>query len=325
MKAIGIDALLRWACCDELPKAQAIGEAVAAAAPRPPGNHWKGTASVGELLTMIDARYNAFGVVADPLALEPPHPDAVVVGALVAELSGLSLDVPEGWCPLADFVAAGAMSEDEAAAATVRGLSRVLRVDAEGRRGAGERTARLVMRHAVLGGAPDFVAEAPERKLVSKHGKPQWFRRSEVWAGAVDGDGNGIAGMGRFVEVEVDGYCAKRKRPWPDAYQKHVFDPDPADAVVMRADYALWHAALGWLAAEVAGRLEAFVVCESGRAAEPWMAVDGAGPWQPVVHLARPWDGEVALLPRKHPRALGPLPRSVHPVVSVPLDSAAVA
>lgn len=308
MKTIGIEALLRWAYCEELPKAEAIGQAVAAAAPREPGNHWKGTASAGELLTVVDARMNAFGVVSDPMALEPPHPDALAVAALVAELGGLDLDVPEDWCPLGDFVGAGALSEEEAAAATVRGLARVVRVDGEGRRGAGERTARLVVRHAVLGGAPEVAAEAPERKVVMAHGKPKWFRRAEVWAGAVDGEGNAVPGMGRFVEVEVDGYDAKRKRPWPDAYRKHVLEPDPAAAVVMRADYALWHAALGWLAGEATGRLVAFAVRDSARSAEPWVAGEGGGSRRPAVHLERPWAGEVEVSPRKHPRALGPLP-----------------
>lgn len=325
MKTIGIEALLRWAYCEELPKAEAIGEAIGSCAPRQPGNHWKGAAAAGALLTLVDARYNAFGVVADPTALSPPHPDAVAVGDLVAELAALELDLPEDWCPLGDFVSAGAMTAEEAAAATVRGLARVLRVDAEGRRGAGERLVRLVLRHAVQGGAPDWEAEPPERKVVSAHGKPKWFRLTQVWSGAVDGDGRPVVGMGRYVDVEVDGYDEKRKRARPDAYRKHYFDPDPADVVVARAEYELWRAALTFLAADLAGRLVAFDVGDSPRGVAPWIDGGGEADRRPVVHLTRPWGGEVAVSGAKRPRALGRIPAPLCPVTHVPLDSAAVA
>lgn len=324
MKTIGIEALLRWAYCEELPKAEAIGGAVGAAGPRTPGNHWGRAGEMRSLLAIVDATYNRFGVVVDPLALEPPHPDAIIVGETVAEVAGLDLDLPEGWCPLGDFVAAGAMTAEEAAAATVRGLARVLRVDADGRRAAGERLVRLVMRHAVQGGAPAWEEEPPERKLVSSHGKPKWFRMTQVWVGAVDGEGNAIEGMGRWVDVEVDGFNPKRRMPWPDAYQKHVFDPDPADAVVARAEYELWRAALAFLAADLAGRLTAHVVTDSPRAVMPWVEGEGAGVGLPVVRLAPPWGDDVALSGAKRPRALGRETRPVSPVRHLPLDSATV-
>ena len=325
MKTIGIEALLRWAYCEELPKAEAIGDAIGRCAPREPGNHWKGTASVGALLTVVDARYNRFGVVADPTALSPPHNDAVAVGALVAELAALELDVPEDWCPLADFVLAGAMTEDEAAAATVRGLARVLRIDAEGRRTVGERAARLVIRHAVLGGAPDREAEAPERKVVSAHGKPKWFRMMQVWSGAVDADGNAVAGLGAWVDVEVDGFNPRRRIPYPDAYQKQFFDPDPADAVVLRADYALWHAALGFLVAELGRAGLACTVGDSARPAMPWCDNGGADGKVPRVLMARPWAGEVAFSGLSAVRALG-MKRALRSTVRhLPLTGATVA
>jgi len=325
MKTIGIEALLRWAYCEELPKAEAIGGAVAAAGPRQPGNHWGRSGEMRTLLAIVDAEYNRFGVVSDPLALEAPHADAVVVGDVVAELSTLELDLPDGWCPLGDFVAAGALTEGEAAAATVRGLARVMRVDTDGHRGAGERLARLVMRHAVQGGAPDWEAEVPERKVVSAHGKPRWFRMTQVWSGAVDGAGHAVEGMGRWVDVEVDGYDEKRKRARPDAYRKHYFDPDPADAVVARAEYQLWRAALAFLAVDLDGRLADHAVTDSSRGAAPWIDGEGAADRRPVVHLARPWSGDVAVSGEKRPRALGPLSRPAQPAVRLPLDSAAVA
>lgn len=276
MKTIGIEALLRWAYCEELPKAPS--QSMGLIAPGF-GGAWGGIERYGELLTVVDAPVNVYGVVPDFTAARGPHPDALAVHDLLDTLDGAVVRLPEPWEPLVDLVRPGGLTEGEAAAAAARALARVTVIDADGDRLWREGLTALVRRHAVLGSRPDWRAEAPERSVVlGANGKPRWFRRSSVWSGAVDADGNAVADLGRWHEVELDGFDARRREPYPDAYTKTVLDPDPAADAEARAEWEVWRSAVATLAAEIAtpapdglARLISHRVAPFAESARPWL------------------------------------------------------
>lgn len=257
MKTIGIEALLRWAYVDELPNGEV--DRVGPAAPRA---GWASMSLFGELLTRVagtDVR-NIYGLAPTGLA-RPPHPDAVTVFHAVSTLEGALFNVPAGWNPLDDM---GDLGEDGAAAIR-RGLDR-LTTTVDGETRLRRPLVNLVLRHAICGGVPAWEFDAPEAKLLTANGKPCWFRRivEEV---------PGAFGPVR-MEVEVDGYDARRQRPFPGAYRKTVLTPDPAEAVAARAEYQLWHAALAHLATVLIMPLEEHDVLPPALPARPW-APDG--------------------------------------------------
>ncbi|MFN3686112.1 hypothetical protein [Salinarimonas sp.] len=254
-----IEALLRWAYRDELPKDAAVSVIRAIGFT----SAWGGIERYGELMTLIDAPANRWGVV--PIGGEPgaPHPDAVVIGEAVRALDDFELGLPEGWNPLGDLVALGLGEEgDNLLAATVgRAVDRATVLQADGRtRVLRSQLSALIRTCAILGRPPVWEADAPEVVTVKgANGRVRWFRRET----RADADG-------RSYEVELDGFDQKRQRPHPDAYQKHVLDPDPFEAAVGRAEYEVWHAALGVLVAELDGRLVDHVACGPARAIRPW-------------------------------------------------------
>lgn len=257
MKTIEIEALLSWAYCEELPKAETAG--VGGAFIETYGGGWDAVSRQGELMAdmVSDGRLNSYGVV--PLAASygaPPHPDAFVVHGAVGRLAGMDLDLPAGWSPLQGL----GLSEEEQADAVARAMPRIAILDGERLR-LRFKPVELVRRHAILRSAPSWEFERPKARFVMLHGKPAWFRKVPV-EGA----------FGRLYEQEVDGYNPRAKRPWPGAYRKTVLDPDPTLAVVDRAEYEVWHAALGLLVDMLTseGELSAHAVKGSARAARPW-------------------------------------------------------
>src|SRR5689334_12692725 len=99
MKRLDIEAFMRWAYVQELPKAQAV----LSLTPAGFGGAWGGVSRYGELLTVIDAPENRWGVVPDLFATTLPHPDAEVVGAAVQALDHFDIDLPDDWNPLGDM------------------------------------------------------------------------------------------------------------------------------------------------------------------------------------------------------------------------------
>lgn len=270
MKTVDIERLVAWAWREELPKLAAASDGLAVLGF---GRAWGGLERYGELLTTIDRPLNRF-TVADPSATTAPHPDALVIGEAVHGLDRLVLDVPPDWDPIERL---GDLDAAERFAAVARAMARIATAEDDEWRFKLS-AARLVERHAVLGGAPDWRAEAPERGMVrGANGKPRWFRRTLVWAGALDAAGLPVDGAGGHVEVEVDGMNARTHEPYPDAYRKTVLDPDPVDAVVARAEYEVWRSALDILAEDLAGRLCGHVVAPSERAYRPWIEGEAAG------------------------------------------------
>jgi hypothetical protein len=267
MIPIDIEALLTWAWTIELPKANAATEPVEIrtradttwGVERRPIGVGGGFAAMQADLDDLDFR-NRFGVTPDRGARVGPHPDAVTVHAAVRALDWTDFVFPAGWSPYADM---GDDLGDEGVDALRRGLDRVtVRVGDE--QVARRRLARqLVERHAVLGTAPDWRADVPVRKYVrgpAGGGHPAWFRKVTLYDKG-----------GKPYEVEQDGFDARRRRPYPDAYRKTFLDPDPVFAVVLRAEYQLWRMALHAIRDEVGGALTAHRLVASARADAPWV------------------------------------------------------
>ncbi|MFG1246781.1 hypothetical protein [Xanthobacter flavus] len=259
-KTVDIEALLRWAYREELPKAAAAGSRLVVGFK----TGWGGVERFGELLAVIDEPdiRNRYGLVPDGTASTDPHPDAVRVHDAVMALRRCELEVPEDWNPIADMGDLG----PEGAAAVVRGLAGMTIINDKGARVLRRSVARIVIRQAILGGAPDWEGETPERHVVCAHGKPQWFRREVVVTDGAFGPAS--------HEIEVDGFNHSRRMPYADAYTKMVLDPDPAPVVQGRAEYELWRGALDLLAEDLAEGLEAHKVLPSDRSARPWEAPD---------------------------------------------------
>lgn len=258
-RRIGIEALLRWAYVDELPKAHEL----ASFTPAGFGGAWGGTERYGELMTIIDAPENEFGLAPDLTATTMPHHDAIRVHNAVCGLDALELTVPDGWNPLADLSAFDGLDQ-----AIARAIAQETRLDEYGRRFLKTTPGRLIRKHALMGGCPEWEVEPPQRHMVcSSRGKPRWFRRTLVTTD--EGDfAKGI--QPTYLEVEVDGLDPKLRIPYPDSYQKTYFDPDPVEAVVARAEYEVWRVALDVLAIDLEVGLDAHVVTPSIRPQRPW-------------------------------------------------------
>ncbi len=241
-KSIGIEAFLAWCYREELPKTPRLGN---------------GPANYGPSLRTDDYvdHCNVWGLVPDFGARSWPHPDAVRAGNLVMELGDFAVGMPEDWQPLADMVGMEGIEE-----ATMRAINELTVRDSAGGTRLRVMPERLIVRHALLGGTPDWQAEMPAVKVVTRaNGKPCWFRRVMV-----------RQRTGDMIEAEVDGYDQRAKRPFPGAYRKTRLVPDPADAVLGRAEYEIWHAALAVLVEELRGQLEAYELEHCTRPARPW-------------------------------------------------------
>jgi hypothetical protein len=253
-RTMDIEAVLRWAYREELPKAVDTGRDRPASVR--PG--WDAVESYAQLLTIIDCnRYGVLPNLAEPGA---PHPDAIAVWQAVRDLDGFEIVVPDDWAPMADI---GAL-DGEAPALAQQALARATVMDAAGRRRL-KGQSRLVEKHALLGGCPAWEMDVPEKKVVrqAKTGQPAWFLDRIIYDEILDGG---------YVErtVTVDGFNQTRRRPYPGAYQRTYLDPDPVPALVGRIEYEVWHAALGVLVNELDGALETVVVTAADRPLRPW-------------------------------------------------------
>jgi hypothetical protein len=251
-RRMDIEQAVVWAYRDELPKDQAR----AALAPGAMPAAWQGISRYGELLTEVDCgSMNRWGVVPDLTATSAPNPDAVALHERVLALDDYDLGLPEGWDALADL----GLGVDGAAACG-RALERFCVTEADGRRRLRHAPAFLVRRAAILG-APVWAHETPMRREVTHpDGRSRWFQRVTISAGP----------GGHPYEIEVDGWCATKRRPHAAAYRKFVWDPDLAEIALDRAIYEVWRAALAVLADELAGVLESINVMPSLRPARPW-------------------------------------------------------
>lgn len=243
---IGIEKLLAWTYRDELPKAGAARALSGVGMQRA----FRAVEEFGLYLTLIDADgENRFGLAPDLTAMEEPHPDAVRVYEAVQALEGIEFAAAAEWDPLAGL---GDLGED-APLLRIKALAQIAAGDAP----------LLLRRYAILGGAPDWQAEPPLRVFQKgANGRKRWFRRVTVETEAGP------------IESEVDGWDAKGQRPMAGAYPRSQLEPDPTPAILDRADYAVWRAALDLVATDLGDRLERWEIVASDRPALPWE--DGA-------------------------------------------------
>jgi hypothetical protein len=151
-------------------------------------------------------------------------------------------------------------------------LARETVIDASGERRFKVKPSAIVVKYAVLGGAPDWELERT-RLEVERHdnGRPKWFRLVMRWEGDVGGNPE----LGSWHDVEGDGFNAKARRPYPEAYRICRLEPDPTPAIQGRIEYELWRSALDWLVVETEGLTEVRLQA-SPRALRPWESAAGA-------------------------------------------------
>lgn len=265
MNRVPLETHLKRVFLDELPKADAVrirgpvGVRIA----------WGRIDRFSELLAEIDedgVTLNRYGCPLDESATTGPSEDAIRTYAAVLALDEMRIAVANDWNPIEDIDDGDPLYQ----AAIVRGLNRISTL--EGRdRVLTIRPSNLVRKHAILGGAPDTVFDRPERMVVRKSNMPAWFRRVLVPVGEkTDGET-------RYAETEIDGYDKRRMRPYPDAYRKFYYDPDPAEAVIMRAEYEVWRSALDVLADVLPGLLEDVTIEPTTRPRRPWIEGEPKG------------------------------------------------
>jgi len=251
-RTMDIEAVLRWAYRDELPKVVGKRRALG-----PRSNAWHPVSRYGLYLALIDdsASDNLYGVLPDLSMNGEPHADAVKVADAVVALEAFRPEVPEGWNPIDDL---GDLSGD--AAGIIAAAAHWSTVSAM--------VPRLLIKHAILGGCPEWQGEMPMRKPVrGPNGKAVWRRRALVMIH------EGDAGLGiepEYIETVIDGYNSRRGRPYADAYRETYLDPDPRPLAISRAEYELWYAGLAWLVDELSGVLDTIALVPLSLPARPW-------------------------------------------------------
>lgn len=272
--SIDIEDLLTWAYRVELPKVPAAPVSPSALTPG-----WSSMGHFAELLAVVDGAdvRNVFGVTPDRTALTGPHDDALRVAAAVDALDGLLVDAPADWWPFGDMAAPDAWGEvGRKVVADV--LERMCVAGEAGARWFKHSPAWLVRKHAMVATCPDWEAETPEYRLVrGGNGKAKWFVKRLV-AQVVNDE------IVAYAEHEGDGYCASRKRPFPDAYHKMELVPSPFYAACDRAEYEVWHAGLVVLADALRDSLSVHRVTGPRRAARPWEASTAQSRILPSIH-----------------------------------------
>jgi len=251
-KRVEIEALLRWAYRDELPKDRRRADCGANFV-----SGWSAVSDFGQYLALIDAPVNEWGVLPACGVEAEPHPDAQILARAVCELDEFSLSLPEGWSPFGDFGDLGVLG-DAAISKTVDRLTYV----APGLRMLRTPPSFLLRKFAILGGCPVWQAEKPEVKFIcGANGKPRWFVRRMVTCDASD----------EPFEIEADGWSNSQRRPVHGAYRKEFLDPDPVDVGVARGEYEIWRASLDILVEGLSAcGMSAHVATASARAIRPW-------------------------------------------------------
>jgi hypothetical protein len=254
-RALTIEAALRWAFREELPKQERGGI---------------------ELGTRINAT-NRYGVV--PLLCdEEPHPDAVCIGEAVKGLNRLDLEKPTDWNPIADLGDLGGYGR----AAVEKALASETEIVRGGALRHRTRLEALIVQYAVLGDGERWKAEPTKIAPVLKNGKAKWWVRERRW---VNKGNSPDEKLGHWAEAEVSGVDAKG-RPRPGSYHKFHLDPDPHLAICARIESQVWRSALDMLREEI-GELETIALKPSELPREPWAAGSTVGA-ERALRLVRP-------------------------------------
>ena len=238
-RTMDIEAALRWAYCEEFPKAAALRGADwwKGLGPRMPSPGWTRMARFAELETLVDEgrsiEVNRFGMVPDG-GSHLPHPVAEVIFEAVLAL-GDEVNPPEG--VLADLPVSHERDEAER-----QGRLRAMR-EASGVWTLRDGMAELMRRAAVLGAPELHFGIEVVRKPVSRNGRPLWFRKIAM----LHGEGE----VAMWHQTEIDGFDHKKRRPYADAYQRFYLDPNPAGIAEDRILYAVWREALDRMASDL--------------------------------------------------------------------------
>lgn len=269
-----VSAALKWAWGEELPKEPSRQGPIGLSGQ----SAWAAILRFGEVGTIVDRQPNRYGCVPFD-ATGWPHEDAIRIFEAVSDLGACAIEVPDGWNPMSalDLVdpALGAKAVTDALAkATVTG--------ADGEAYFRMRPDVLLVRHAIIGTVPDWrFDEMPEKKFECwPNGQHRWFLKQQTRM-VIGEHGDGSQRI-EVATVEVDGWLPRRRRPHPQAYRKAVLDPDPVPAMVARAEYEIFSAAMEALHDALAGRLETIDLQPSIWPAQPW---DDSAEW---AETARP-------------------------------------
>lgn len=239
-RIITIERLVRWAYCEELPKAARDAGPLGPAAfgPSIDARQQPAWACGG----LIDEP-NRWGVMPDHSAHDEPHPDALRVGEAVMALTPDCLpEMMAGRCAVFSREEYGAAGEpcrallDKAQARAWAACS-----GPDGQRFAGSIPA-LIVRNAVLG-VEDCTFDVPRLEHErAANGRDRWFvQRRHVIDGVV-------------VNREEKG-TDSRGRPVAGAYRKPYLDPDPWPCALARIRYWAWNCAIKHLARVLEHRL----------------------------------------------------------------------
>ena len=246
---------LKWAFGEELVHVATDGGSLA----------WSRLADYATLGTVIDT----FGIGGAGLPdLADVHPDAIAANDAVMLLAAERFDLPDGWNPFPDMddphgLIAGCVQAV---------LDRRSRLDP----GAlNNNLIAMVIAYAVMGRDPDWTAEQPKFRMVTRAGRPAWFVTAEH-----------IDSFGQVHTYEADGYNARTGRPKRGAYRKFEMSDGFEGAVQARIDWYLWTLALERIAARLreglkSHRIEPFVIDR-----EPWRAADHPAASSQVSEIA---------------------------------------
>lgn len=234
MRSTTITELLTWAFVHELPKGGGVDglDNQNSAWRMLQASSWGKVTAWAELMATVDMGRGS----ADNFMIEQgaPHDDAMVIGEIVAELGKYEIVIPEGWSPLPDW------PQDDKVLAALRDDAVARAVERFTLRPALRRShhlVSLVVGSAVLCREPGFEAPVPAMRMISRGGRPAWFRQREF-----------VDAFRRRTLVEVDGYNLKAGRPHRDAYRKYEFSDDPVGDILGRLDRELWAVALHQIA-----------------------------------------------------------------------------
>lgn len=246
-RKMDVESALRFAYRDELPKRGAVAASSTA---------WDAITRYGE---MGGERIDCTPEPGFPAILGEPHPDALAIEQAVRGLSSLS----------------GAELGDDALSAGIEGfcLDETTYVAR-----AMQNIPALVAIHARLGRRPPFGPAPVMERVVGANGKPVVVRQEPYfvpvrWQVVTDKRGRKTEKPVEFVEYQKDVPApAIRAGLYPEgAMCPLACSPRPEFVMLERAEYAVWWAALDYLAETLAGELDTIAVTMLRAPQRPWL------------------------------------------------------
>ena len=248
-RKLDIEAALRFAYRDEIPKR---GNAASTSL----GSSFHLVTKVGTLGTMIDEPMSEPGF---PAALGDPHPDALVIEQAVRGLGAIreaTLDDDSILTGLEGF------SLDPATY-----IARAM-----------QNVPALVAIHARLGNRPSWGGKPEVERLLGDNGKPVIFRDEPIWLeskweAATGRNGRATTKPVEWVEMhnQVPTKAIRAGLYPTGSYCCLVWSPRPEMILLDRAEYAVWWAALDYLADELAGELDSIALTPVTAPQRPWL------------------------------------------------------